>query len=108
MIRGRMPYLLAQQDWSWPEAAPVEEPLRTPLWLIRTLADALAAEEQPSVAHRQHVARPAAGAAEELERPLAAGPSRRSSGSAARGAPERRPWRRRSPAGTACGSTAPT
>ena len=33
-----MPYLIAQQEFSWPEAAPVEEPLRTPLWLIRTLA----------------------------------------------------------------------
>ena len=72
MIPGRMPYLLAQQDWSWPEAAPVEEPLRTPLWLIRTLADALAAEEQPSVEHRRHVARQIARAAEELERSLAA------------------------------------
>jgi hypothetical protein len=67
-----MPYLLAQQDWSWPEAAPVAEPLRTPLWLIRTLADALAAEEQPSVEHRRHVARQIARAAEELERSLAA------------------------------------
>jgi hypothetical protein len=67
-----MPYLLAQQqDWAWPEAAPVDEPLRTPLWLIRTLADALAAEEQPSPEHRRHVARQIARAAEELERSLA-------------------------------------
>jgi len=67
-----MPYLLAQQqDWAWPEAAPVDEPLRTPLWLIRTLADALAAEEQPSSEHRRHVARQIARAAEELERSLA-------------------------------------
>jgi hypothetical protein len=67
-----MPYLLAQQqDWAWPEAAPVDEPLRTPLWLIRTLADALATEEQPSPEHRRHVARQIARAAEELERSLA-------------------------------------
>jgi hypothetical protein len=66
-----MPYLLAQQqDWAWPEAAPVDEPLRTPLWLIRTLADALATEEQPSPEHRRHVARQIARAAEELERTL--------------------------------------
>jgi len=71
MIRGRMPYLIAQQEFSWPEAAPVEEPLRTPLWLIRTLADALATEE-PSPEHRRHVARQIARAAEELERTLAA------------------------------------
>jgi hypothetical protein len=67
-----MPYLIAQQDFSWPEAAPVAEPLRTPLWLIRTLADALATEDQPSPEHRRHVARQIARAAEELERTLAA------------------------------------
>jgi hypothetical protein len=66
-----MPYLLAtQQDWAWPEATPVKEPLRTPLWLIRTLADALAAEEQPSREHRRDVARRIARAADELERTL--------------------------------------
>ena len=73
MIPGRMPYLLAQQqDWAWPEVAPVDEPLRTPLWLIRTLADALDVEEQPSSEHRRHVARQIARAAEELERSLTA------------------------------------
>ena len=72
MNRGRMPYLLAQQDWSWPAAAPLEEPLRTPLWLIRTLANALAAEERPSAEHGRHVARQIARAAKELERSLTA------------------------------------
>jgi hypothetical protein len=67
-----MPYLLAQQEWSWPQVAAVAEPLRTPLWLIRTLADALAGEEQSSLEHRRHVARQIARAAEELERSLAA------------------------------------
>jgi hypothetical protein len=62
-----MPYLIAQQDFSWPEAPPVAEPLRTPLWLIRTLADALATEEQPSTEHRRHVARQIARIARELE-----------------------------------------
>lgn len=66
-----MPYLLAtQQDWAWPEAAPVEQSQRTPLWLIRNLADALAAEEQPSAEHRREVARQIARAADELERTL--------------------------------------
>ena len=42
------------------------------LELIRTLADALAAEERPSAEHGRHVARQIARAAEELERSLAA------------------------------------
>jgi hypothetical protein len=71
MIPATMPYLLAQQqDWAWPAVAPVDEPLRTPLWLIRTLADALAVDEQPSPEHRRHVARRISLAAEELERSL--------------------------------------
>jgi hypothetical protein len=48
----------------------VEEPLRTPLWLIRTLASALAGEDQPSIEHRRHVARQIARTAEELEQSL--------------------------------------
>jgi hypothetical protein len=54
----------------WPPVGDVDEPLRTPLWLIRTLADALAAEDGPSLEHRQHVARQIARTAEELERSL--------------------------------------
>ena len=57
--------------WAWPPVGDVEEPARTPLWLIRTLASALAAEDQPSTEHRQHVARQIARTAEELERSLA-------------------------------------
>lgn len=57
--------------WAWPPVGDVEEPARTPLWLIRTLATALAAEDQPSVEHRRHVARQIARTAEELERSLA-------------------------------------
>ena len=56
--------------WSWPPVGQVDEPLRTPLWLIRTLATALAAEDGPSLEHRQHVARQIARTAEELERSL--------------------------------------
>jgi hypothetical protein len=52
----------------------VDEPLRTPLWLIRTLAAALAAEGEPSIEHRQHVARQIARTAEELEQSLTAAP----------------------------------
>lgn len=59
------------EQWAWPPVADVEEPLRTPLWLIRALADALAAEDQPSTEHRRHVARQIARTAEELERSLA-------------------------------------
>jgi len=62
-----MPYLLAQQD-SWPASVVADEPLRSPLGLIRTLAEALAAEEQPSLEHRRRVARQIARAAEQLER----------------------------------------
>jgi hypothetical protein len=53
---------------AWPPIGKIEEPLRTPLWVIRTLADALAAEEQPSDEHRRHVARQIARIAQELER----------------------------------------
>ncbi|HET9736701.1 MAG TPA: hypothetical protein VFP78_01165 [Solirubrobacteraceae bacterium] len=49
----------------------MDEPHRTPLWLIRTLATALA-EEQPSAEHRRHVARQIARTAEELEQSLSA------------------------------------
>jgi hypothetical protein len=59
------------QAWSWPPVGDVEEPLRTPLWLIRTLAAALAAEERPSLEHQQHFARQIARTAEALERSLA-------------------------------------
>ena len=58
--------------WAWPPVGEVDEPLRTPLWLIRTLATALAAEDAPSIEHRQHVARQIARTAEELERSLTA------------------------------------
>jgi hypothetical protein len=53
---------------AWPPVGNIEEPLRTPLWVIRTLADALAAEEQPTDEHRRHVARQIARIAQELER----------------------------------------
>jgi hypothetical protein len=68
-----MSHVLGEQDarsWSWPPVSQVDEPLRTPLWLIRTLASALAAEEQPSIEHRQHVARQIARTAEQLEQSL--------------------------------------
>ena len=52
----------------WPPVGNIEEPLRTPLWVIRTLADALAAEAQPSDEHRRHVTRQIARIAQELER----------------------------------------
>jgi hypothetical protein len=52
---------------AWPPVGAIEEPLRTPLWLIRTLADALAAEEAPSEEHRRHVARQIARIAHALE-----------------------------------------
>ena len=57
--------------WPWPPVGEVEEPARTPLWLIRTLATALAADDPSSIEHRQHVARQIARTAEELERSLA-------------------------------------
>jgi hypothetical protein len=53
---------------AWPPIGTIEEPLRTPLWVIRTLADALAAEERPSEEHRRHVARQIARIALELEK----------------------------------------
>ena len=56
-----------ETNWAWPPVAQVDEPLRTPLWLIRTLATALAAEDHSSHEHRQHVARQIARTAEELE-----------------------------------------
>ncbi len=55
----------------WPPVGDVDEPLRTPLWLIRTLADALAHEDRPDPEHRAHVARQIVRTAEELERSLA-------------------------------------
>ncbi len=70
-----MPHVRGEQDgrdWTWPPVSPVDEPLRTPLWLIRTLASALAAEEQPSPRHHRHVARQISRAAEELEQALIA------------------------------------
>jgi hypothetical protein len=70
-----MKRVLGEQDartWAWPPVGEVEEPLRTPLWLIRTLAAALAAEEQPSTEHRRHVARQIARTAEQLEASLVA------------------------------------
>jgi hypothetical protein len=59
-----------ERNWAWPPVGQVDEPHRTPLWLIRTLATALA-EEQPSAEHRRHVARQIARTAEELEQSLA-------------------------------------
>jgi hypothetical protein len=53
----------------WPPVGMIEEPLRTPLWVIRTLADDLAAEE-PTPEHRRHVARQIARMVEELEASL--------------------------------------
>jgi hypothetical protein len=73
MKRVSMSHVLGEQNgraWVWPPVGDVEEPLRTPLWLIRTLATALAAEDQPSVEHRRHVARQIARTAEQLERSL--------------------------------------
>jgi hypothetical protein len=69
-----MSHALSEPDpraWAWPPVGRLDEPLRTPLWLIRTLATALAAEDPPSPEHRRHVARQIARAAEQLERSLA-------------------------------------
>ncbi|HET6549341.1 MAG TPA: hypothetical protein VFG79_12830 [Solirubrobacter sp.] len=69
-------HVLGEQNaraWAWPPVGEVDEPLRTPLWLIRTLAHALASEEQPSIEHRRHVARQIARTAEQLERSLGTG-----------------------------------
>jgi hypothetical protein len=74
MTRDKMTHVLGEQDaraWAWPPVGQVDEPLRTPLWLIRTLATALAAEDQPSIEHRRHVALQIARTAEALEQELA-------------------------------------
>jgi hypothetical protein len=47
----------------------IEEPLRTPLWVIRTLAADLATED-PTAEQRRHVARQIARVAGELEQSL--------------------------------------
>ena len=68
-----MTHVFGEQDarsWAWPPVGQVDEPLRTPLWLIRTLAAALAAEDELSIAHQQHVARQIARTAEQLEASL--------------------------------------
>jgi hypothetical protein len=73
MTRINMPHVRGEQDarsWSWPPVGQVDEPLRTPLWLIQALAATLAAEEQPSIEHRRHLARQIARTAEQLERAL--------------------------------------
>jgi hypothetical protein len=73
MTTDNMSHVLGEQDaraWAWPPVGQVEEPLRTPLWLIRTLATALAAEDQPSMEHRRHMARQIARTAEALEQEL--------------------------------------
>ena len=57
---------------AWPPVGTIEEPLRTPLWVIRTLADALAAEAGPSDELRLHVVRQIARTAAELEASLSA------------------------------------
>ena len=65
-----MSHVLGEQDarsWAWPPVGQVDEPLRTPLWLIRTLATALAAETDE---HHRHVARLIARTAEQLEQSL--------------------------------------
>ena len=65
-----MSHVLGEQDarsWAWPPVGQVDEPLRTPLWLIRTLATALAAEKDE---HHRHVARQIARTAEQLEQSL--------------------------------------
>ena len=77
MNNGNMPHVLGDQDarsWAWPPVSQVDEPLRTPLWLIRALADALADEDQTSTEHRRHVARQIARTAEQLEQSLATAP----------------------------------
>jgi hypothetical protein len=74
MTQGNMSHVLSEHDahsWAWPPVGQVDEPLRTPLWLIRTLATALAAEDRPSIEHQQHVARQIARTAEALEQSLA-------------------------------------
>jgi len=73
MTQSNMSHVLGEQDarsWAWPPVGQVDEPLRTPLWLIRTLATALAAETDE---RHSHVARQIARTAEALE---ATGPQR--------------------------------
>jgi hypothetical protein len=73
MIQANMSHVLGEQDarsWAWPPVGQVDEPLRTPLWLIRTLASALATEDQLSVEHQQHFARQIERTAEALEASL--------------------------------------
>lgn len=70
MTLVNMSHVLGEQDaraWSWPPVGQVDEPLRTPLWLIRTLATALAAETDE---HHRHVARQIVRTAEALEQSL--------------------------------------
>jgi hypothetical protein len=65
-----MSHVASEQDahpWAWPPVGQVDEPLRTPLWLIRTLASALADETDE---HHRHVARQIARTAEQLEQSL--------------------------------------
>jgi hypothetical protein len=63
-----MTHVFGEQDaraWAWPPVGDVEE-----LWLIRTLAGALATADDASLEHRQHVARQIARTAEQLEQRL--------------------------------------
>jgi len=70
-MTGSSMHVLAEPNARpWPPVGEVEEPLRTPLWLLRTLADALAHEDGSSMEHRRHVARQIARTAAELERSL--------------------------------------
>ena len=65
-----MTHVLGERDeraWTWPPVGDVEE-----LWLIRTLAGALAAADEASLEHRRHVARQIARTAEQLEQRLRA------------------------------------
>jgi hypothetical protein len=63
-----MTHVFGEQDaraWAWPPVGDVEE-----LWLIRTLAGALATADDASLEHRRHVARQIARTAEQLEQRL--------------------------------------
>ena len=73
MTPDTMSHVVSEEDarsWAWPPVGQVDEPLRTPLWLIRTLATALAAEDRHSSEHHRHVARQIARTAEALEASL--------------------------------------
>jgi hypothetical protein len=73
MTGARMTHAFGEHDaraFAWPAVGTMPEPLRTPLWVIRTLADALAAEELPSAELQRHVARQIARTAAELEASL--------------------------------------